>query len=140
MKVQLPDQRGKPGEPKAPERELSMTFLVLGETLKVFSTVRRIVQFAGYFKTQAHCLRLGRLAPLRLTFRRNPKSGNPKFLSAFPNRRPFFDKGFWPFLSIFGLHHHALEIGLVAQTLFQRHFAAFINGFFDIAQRQGRAL
>jgi hypothetical protein len=45
-----------------------MTSLVLGETLKVFSTVRRSVQFAGYFKMQAHCLRLGRLAPLRLTF------------------------------------------------------------------------
>ena len=76
MIVQPPEQRGKPGEAKAPERKISPTSLVLGQTLEVFScSPSNRNQLAGCFKAQAHCLRLGRLAPLRLTFGgiQNPK-------------------------------------------------------------------
>jgi hypothetical protein len=67
-------------------------------------------------------------------------SDNPKFLSSFPIRRPFFDEGARSLFGVFGLHNHALEIGLISEALFESHLAAFIDRFFYVAQRERRAL
>ena len=37
--------------------------------------------------------------------------------SPLPHRRPLFDERFGPLLGVFGLQHHALEIGLVTKSL-----------------------
>ena len=64
MKDNLRSGGGEPGEAKAPRRKITITFLVLGQTLVVFpGRPLHHRQLGGHLKVEAHCLRLGRLAP-----------------------------------------------------------------------------
>jgi hypothetical protein len=57
--------RDEPGGAKARRRTGSMTFMMLGWAVELFTGSAPELGFAGAFKAEAYCLRSGGLVPYR---------------------------------------------------------------------------